>query len=435
MYRALLATEAPLAPDELREDLGTAGIDVVAESEAATLAQTAVRSAADLVIVASLSPSPLMFEAARMLGTLSPCPFVLFTSDGDAAKIEEASRSCIHAYVVDGYAKHRLLSIVQVARARFRHEQLLKEEIVGLAQRFEERKLVDRAKGILMRSRGITEDEAFEMLRNLAMRSRQRLGIVAQSVIDMSRAGEAVNRAGQLRMLSQRIVLCYAQFLCGLEIGQATQIIGDCILRVEANLGILRKAISTSGYSDRVDRVARSWQAVRSVCRAEPERASLATLDALAETMLNDADLLTDFLEQSGLVESLHVINVAGRQRMLGQRIAKLCFLLALEPSGPTLAQLHALTGTFQTALDHLSRLPLSSAPIRDSLETATTAWQRLAYRARGHRRRGHAEGRVGRERALARSLRATHRPVRAGDADADRRPAREDAVTNRGAP
>ncbi len=379
MYRALLATEAPPHADELREDLDGAGIDVIAETEdSATLAQTAVRNAADLVVAASASPSLLLFEAARMLGTLAPCPFVLFTSDGDPAQIERASASGIHAYVVDGYAKHRLLSVIQVARARFRHEPLLKEELIGLSQRFEERKLVDRAKGVLMRSRGITEDVAFELMRSLAMRARQRIGVVAQSVIDLSRAGEAVNRAGQLRMLSQRLVLCYAQMLCGLETQQTAQISGDCIQRVEANLGILRKAISTKSYGELVDRVTASWKDLHALCAEPTDRTRLALLDARAETMLDDAESLTEFLEASGLVASLHVINVAGRQRMLGQRIAKLCFMLALEVSAPLVAQLRTLAQSFQSALDHLHQLPLSAPPIRDSLQTTDFEWQRL---------------------------------------------------------
>ena len=379
MYRTLLATESPWSADELRDDLADAGVDVVAESDdAGDLATLAVKSAADLVVAASASPSTLMFDAARMLGTLAPCPFVLFTADGDGAKIERASESGVHAYVIDGYAKHRLLSIIQVARARFRHEQLLKEEIVGLTRRFEERKLVDRAKGMLMRSRGITEDEAFEMLRSLAMRSRQRIGVVAQSVSDMSRAGEAVNRAGQLRMLSQRLVLCYARALAGHEPGQARQIIGDCIERVEANLGILQSAISTTGYGELVERVARSWESVRPICEQTPDTARLATLDTCSEQMLSNAESLTEFLETSGLVASLHVINVAGRQRMLGQRIAKLCFMVALEATAPRLAELGTLAASFKTALDYLRTLPLWSPAIAAHLEKAVLEWQRL---------------------------------------------------------
>ena len=379
MHRALLATEAPLTADQLRADCVDAGIDVVAESAAPDdIAASVVRHAADLVIAATSSPSTTLFEAARMLGTLAPCPFVLFTADADVAKIDRASPAGVHAYVVDGYARHRLLSIVHVARARFRHEQVLKEELVGLSQRFEERKLVDRAKGMLMRSRGITEDQAFELLRSLAMRSRQRLGVVAQRVSDRSRAGEAVNRSGQLRMLSQRIVLCYARCLDGHPSDEARRIIDDCVQRVEANLGILRKAISTDGYAERVERVAASWRPVRTTCEQPADAARLAALDADAETMLADAEALTGFLENSGLVASLHVINVAGRQRMLGQRIAKLCFVLALQPSGTRLAELRVLAATFESRLDDLQKLPLTSSPIRALLRDALSEWRRL---------------------------------------------------------
>ena len=115
MYLALLAVEAPLINDELRDDLADAGVDVVADSDAVNLAQVAVRHGADLVVAASATPSTSMFEAAKMLSTLAPCPFVLFTADGDLAKIERASASGIHAYVVDGYSKHRLRSVIEVA--------------------------------------------------------------------------------------------------------------------------------------------------------------------------------------------------------------------------------------------------------------------------------------------------------------------------------
>ena len=79
-----------------------------------------------------------------------------------------------------------------------------------MSHRFAERKLVDRAKGILMRARQVSEDEAFRVLRAASMHSNQRVGQVSQHVIDAARFAEAVNRAGQLRMLSQRLVKLYA---------------------------------------------------------------------------------------------------------------------------------------------------------------------------------------------------------------------------------
>ena len=379
MFRTLLVTEPPLDPSALRADLGDAGVALVAETvDATTLVETAMRDAIDLVVAAATSPSPALIEAARMLALHAPCPFVLFTSDSDGALIERASTAGVHAYIVDGYARHRLLSIIQVTSARFRREQQLQDALRGLSQRFEERKLVDRAKGVLMRSRGIAEDEAFELLRSLAMRARQRIGLVALSVIDMSRAGEAVNRAGQLRMLSQRVVLRYAQAVCGFRTADAVAGIDDCVQRVETNLAILRKAISAHGYGDLVERVATSWHAVERICASPPHRGRVTQLDACAATMLGDAEALTEFLDASGLAASLHVINVAGRQRMLGQRIARSCFLLAIDVAQPLVSELRTMAVAFEAALDHLRTLPLSSKALVAGLQAVDAAWRRL---------------------------------------------------------
>jgi AmiR/NasT family two-component response regulator len=380
MSKTILATEPPVETGGLRQDLTDAGLEIVAEtSDAADLPQAVIRTQAELVVAVSGSPSPALFEAAKVLGAVAPRPFVLFTSDRDATKIGRASDCSIHAYVVDGYARHRLPSIVQVAKARFRHDQQLKNEIGALTKRFEERKTVDRAKGLLMRSRGVSEEEAFELLRSLAMRTRQRIGVVAASVIDMSRAGEAVNKAGQLRMLSQRVALACAQAVSGPPPDAIESTLADSIERVEANLALLRHSISAQGYGDFVDRVVASWQELKTLATAPPQATTVEQVDVRAEQMLNDAERLTGFLESSGLVTTLHVINVAGRQRMLSQRIAKLCFLLAINPDPARLRELRDIAAKFQEVLDYLNNVPLSSAAIRTNLEQANVHWRTMS--------------------------------------------------------
>ena len=375
----MIAVEEPIASAPFKLDLEDAGFDVIANIQnSGELTQAAVRTMPDLVIAATTSPSDVLFEAARMLGVLAPCPFIMFTADSDVAKIDRATVSGVHVYVVDGYAKHRLRSIIQVARARFRHEQLLKEEFTDLSKRFEERKIVDRAKGVLMRSRGVNEEEAFEMLRSLAMKSRIRMGVAAKSVIDMSRAGEAVNRAGQLRMLSQRITKCYVQVVHGLDATEAFNIMTDCVARVESNLVILSKAISAKGYGDLVERVTESWHKLNEYLTKTPNQQDIELVNLQAEVMLKDAESLTSFLETSGLVATLHILNVSGRQRMLSQRITKCCFLLALQPDVETMLELKSLCDKYQKAQDYLAGAPLSTVSIMKDLELANVQWQRM---------------------------------------------------------
>src|SRR5262249_12249174 len=145
---------------------------------------------------------------------------------------------------------------------------------------------------------------------------------------------------GQLRMLSQRIALSYAQAVPGQPSGAVLNTLSDSVARVEANLAMLRRAISAKGYGDFVDRVVASWEELKRLLNDPPQAAAVELIDARAEQMLLDAERLTGFLESSGLVTTLHILNVAGRQRMLSQRIAKLCFLLALAPDP---ARLHEL--------------------------------------------------------------------------------------------
>jgi len=112
---------------------------------------------------------------------------VMFSSDDAPETIREAVRAGVSAYVVDGLDAARVKSIVEVAVARFGEYQRLRTELAEATLKLSERKVVERAKGLLMRARGMDEDEAFQAMRRMAMDRGKRLVEIARQVIDMAK--------------------------------------------------------------------------------------------------------------------------------------------------------------------------------------------------------------------------------------------------------
>jgi len=375
MPSALILTSGGPSAPALAEDLAAVGVEVIGAVERSNLVQSVIKTAPDLVMIYESRPDAALFDSIALVTTTAPRPVVVFTPDPDADSIAQATLSGVHAYVVNGYSPARLRSVMHLAQARFQREQALREELAGLNRRFAERKLVDRAKGILMGARQLREEEAYRALRTAAMHSKQRIGQVSQQLIDAALYGEAVNRAGQLRMLSQRMVKLYALMCCRTVPPGAAALLADSVAAVEANLAMLGRSLSRPTFGDLLDAVARPWGALRDALRAPAAAACLREVDALAEQVLGQAEQLTANLEVAAFATALHVINVAGRQRMLSQRLAKEALLRALlgEGAGPggTQAELEAGFG-------YLAALPLSNAGIADELARAGTAWTEL---------------------------------------------------------
>ncbi|MFL6661498.1 MAG: type IV pili methyl-accepting chemotaxis transducer N-terminal domain-containing protein [Rhizobacter sp.] len=375
----LFVSPAPGAP-ALAADLEGGGIHVVGAAERGNLVQEAVRLDPDVVVAHDASPDAAWFDSAALLHATAPRPLVLFTSDPDVEKMSRALECGVAVYVVNGYAAQRLRSLVHLAQARFARERRLRSELFDLSSRFEERKLVDRAKGILMRARQLSEDDAFRLLRTASMQSNQRVGQVSQQLIAAASGAEAVNRAGQLRMLSQRIVKLRALQAAGAT--TAEPLLAQSRARAETNLVQLTKTLSKSTYGDLLDAVAQSWSLLQAELAAPPDRERLGEVDALAERMLEHADRLVNNLEASGAATRLHVINVCGRQRMLSQRVAK-GVLLAQRLRGAAASaaadEADRAGQEFEQALAHLNAAPLSSREIRESLDEAAGLWSAMA--------------------------------------------------------
>jgi AmiR/NasT family two-component response regulator len=379
MISAFVVTSHATDDPSLRADLGKVGVDVVGEADSRTLVQDVIRSAPDVVICYEKHPGDALFASMASLSSAAPRPVVVFTSDPDADKIERATRSGIHAYVINGYGLHRLRSVIHVAQARFRYDQLLREELVEINARFDERKLVDRAKGILMRARQISEDDAFRALRTAAMQTKQRLGQVAQQVINAALYSDGVNRAGQLRMLSQRLVKLYAAEAAGLGPAVGGAPLAQSVRRVDDTIAVLRRSLSKATFGDLIDSVAQTWARLQAAMTPPAALERLLAIDAIAEDLLQNAERLTANLETAGLATTLRVINVSGRQRMLAQRIAKLALITALldKAAPPAMTAAMAPTvGAFMQGMAYLDAVPLSTVVIRTDLKQAETLWQ-----------------------------------------------------------
>jgi response regulator NasT len=184
-----------LVVDELQEraaeicgGLVTAGHQVAAVlSSSADLAADVARIKPDVILIETDAPSRDTLEHIALMEKNAPRPVIVFARESDSDTIKTAIGAGVAAYVVDGLEPARLKPIIDVAVARFEAHQALKGELAEATQKLTDRKRIDRAKGILMKSRGLDEDAAYSALRKLAMDRGKTLAAVADDVIDMAK--------------------------------------------------------------------------------------------------------------------------------------------------------------------------------------------------------------------------------------------------------
>lgn len=137
----------------------------------------------DIIIIDIQSPDRDTLESMRTISQDMPRPIVMFAEKSDSGLIEASVRAGVSAYVVDGLAAGRLKPIMDVAIARFREFHALRTELDKMRVQLEDRKYIDKAKGLLMKKRGISEEEAYHSLRKLAMDRNKRIGEMARDLI------------------------------------------------------------------------------------------------------------------------------------------------------------------------------------------------------------------------------------------------------------
>jgi len=142
--------------------------------------------APDMVIVDAESGARDTLEHVVVATRDARRPIVLFTNDGDTSHVGAAIASGVTAYVVSGLSADRVKPVLEVALARFEHEESLRRELADARTQLSDRKTIDRAKGILMKRQGLPEDEAYAMLRKAAMDKGMKLVEVAQRIVDVA---------------------------------------------------------------------------------------------------------------------------------------------------------------------------------------------------------------------------------------------------------
>lgn len=140
--------------------------------------------APDMIVVDAESAARDALEHVVMATRDQRRPIVMFTNDEDTTHVRDAVAAGVCAYVVAGLAPERIRPILDVAMARFQHEQQLRGELADARSQLQERKVIERAKSLLMQRQGLSEPQAYEKLRKTAMNRGLKLGEVAQRLLD-----------------------------------------------------------------------------------------------------------------------------------------------------------------------------------------------------------------------------------------------------------
>jgi two-component system, response regulator / RNA-binding antiterminator len=140
----------------------------------------------DVIVIDLENPSRDILEQMFQVSRAVRRPIAMFVDQSDTASIQASVDAGVSAYIVDGLKKERLKPILDLCISRFNAFSRLQDELDRTKSALEDRKIIDRAKGILMKLKGLTEEEAYVLLRSTAMREKKKIGEIAQSILTAS---------------------------------------------------------------------------------------------------------------------------------------------------------------------------------------------------------------------------------------------------------
>ncbi|PDW01535.1 ANTAR domain-containing response regulator [Candidatus Viridilinea mediisalina] len=183
--RILIAEDNDLVSLTLEEQLKGLGYDVVGIARSGTEAiNLALRLRPDLIMMDIRMPEMEGTEAAAHIREQAPTPIIMLTAYADKETIKRAEAAGALAYLVKPVNENELPPAINIALARFREIETLRDQVVELEESLEARKVVERAKGILMQRLGLSERDAYERLRQRARDKRTKMKDIAQAIIE-----------------------------------------------------------------------------------------------------------------------------------------------------------------------------------------------------------------------------------------------------------
>ncbi len=182
--RILIIDENTIRASILEEGFREAGYDdVIRISDMQNLLRRVVDADPSVIFIDLENPNRDVLEQMFQVSRIVRRPVAMFVDQSDTASTEAAIDAGVSAYIVNGLRKERVKPILDMTISRFNSFNRLREELDRAKQALEDRKMIDKAKGILMKSRNLSEEEAYALMRKAAMNESRRLADVAQSVV------------------------------------------------------------------------------------------------------------------------------------------------------------------------------------------------------------------------------------------------------------
>lgn len=185
MLRVMIVDNDLERTKPLKQSLLDTGYDVIAHlKDTVNLDDACCELQPDIVIIDTDSPSRDTLENVCVMTMHKPRPIVMFTHDGDKEQIKLATQAGVCAYVVGSIPNERLRPVIDAAVARFEEFKHLREALSEANLKLSERKVIERAKGLIMKQRKIDEQEAYTLLRSMAMQKNLRIATLSEQIVE-----------------------------------------------------------------------------------------------------------------------------------------------------------------------------------------------------------------------------------------------------------